>query len=247
MQDLSFLNLARAIITNHDAHLIALDWSGHLFRAGLHEAAGALFRVAKAAAWTDEKALAITVTTRKDAKTLRGCWRELAKLALDEGLERVLLSWPGARQPYPILASMALEPQENEKAISALLGDRLEINAMRLAERVLNAELPTSLVCMETDLQIWTNKPLANLLNVSIEESRRLNMRDHWIRDGIDDGLEEMKRSLRQQSRLELNYQTVLIASVRCDFTSSFELMLGGRYRLTTIYRADPVAPRVMV
>lgn len=247
MQDLSLLGVARAIITNHDARLIALDWSGRLFRTGLHEAAAALFRVARAAQWADEKALAIIVATREDAKILRGCWRELAKLALEEGLERVLLSWPGARQPYPILASMAMEPQETEKAISALLGDRLEINAMKLAERVLEAELPTSLVCMETDLQIWTNRPLANLLNVSIEESRRLNMRDHWIKDGVDDGLEEMKRTLRHQSRLELEYQTHLIGPIRCEFKSSFELMLGGRYRLTTIYRADPIAPRVSV
>jgi hypothetical protein len=227
--------------------LIALDWSGRLFKAGLHEAAGALFRVAQKSQWAEDKVLAISVASREDAKTLRGCWQELAKLALDENLKKVLLAWPGARRPYPILASMALEHQDSEKAISALLGDRLEINAMRLAERVLDAELPTSLVCMQTDLQIWTNRPLANLLNVSMEESRRLNMRDHWIRDGVDDGLERMKRTLRYQSRLELNYQTVLIGSIRCDFKSSFELELDGRYRLTTIYSADPIAPRVSV
>lgn len=247
MQELGILGIANAIITNHDARLIALEWSTRLFRAGLHEAAGALFRTAQSAMWAEDRVLAITAGSRKDAKTLRGCWQELARFALEEQLDRVLLSWPKARHPYPILASMAHDTPESEKTISALLGNRLELEVLKIGEQVLEAERPTSIVCMETDLQVWTNKPLARLLNVSLEESRRLNMRDNWLRDGRDDGLEPMKRALTQQSVIDLEYETYLIGSIRCQFRTEFKLILDGRYRLGTLYKADPVVPKVSV
>lgn len=235
----------KSIVSIHDPKLFVLSCSTTLLQQSLYEAAVALFHAALSASWLDEKTLLIQVSDKEEAKTLRGQQRFLAQQALNSGIEKIFLSWQRCQSFYPIVASLNQEDSEDEQnAILSLLSDRPEIEAMKIAELVLSAELPTSLVCMETDFQVWTNQALANLIGTTLGESRRLDMRQNWIRDGRDDGLNEIKRNLRQQSLVEQRYETWLNSNVRCTFHSKFELVMGSKYRLTTIYSAEPVKNR---
>jgi hypothetical protein len=226
---------AAAIVTAHDAKIFCCYLSSSFLKLGLNDAAAAAFSCKPW--WEDSKVLAIECRDRAAAKILRGQWRQIAQIALQEGLEKVLLAWPNCKRPYPIPSAMA----EENQGCPPLRSDKPEIDALRIGEMMLTSEQPMSLVDMDTDDQVWTNRALASLIGATIEESRRLNMRDLWIRNGNDDGLDYVKQTLQQQSRLVHRYETQLNQATRAQFESKFELVLNGRYRLTTIFEAVPL------
>ena len=229
---------ALAIVSGHDARIWQMETSAKLLRLHLSEAASALFRAS--VQWEEKGVLAIECPQKEDAKALRGQWRVLAKSAQPERVRRILLGWAGCDRPYPIPVN---EFSGENGWVEPVRADKPELAALQIGERILSSVLPMSLVDMELDMQVWTNQPLADLIGSTLEESRRLNMRSLWVsQDGADDGLEYVKQMLRQQGQLQHEYETQLTPQTRAQFRSGFELVLDGRYRLTTIYQAEPIA-----
>src|SRR6476646_4067 len=129
----------KSIVSIRAPKLFVLSCSTTLFQQGLYEAAIVLFQSASSASWLDEKTLLIQVSNKEEAKTLRGQQRFLAQQALNSGIEKIFLSWQRCQSFYPIVASLNQEDSEDEQhAILSLLTDRPEIEAMRIAERVLS-------------------------------------------------------------------------------------------------------------
>lgn len=232
MQQTGLPDAAVQVVRLHDARLLLQSLVLGLHRIGDKVAAAAAFR--SAVRWEDARALLIECQTATDAKPLRQCHQFLARHAAECGMERILLSWKGCDRPYAFKATM----QPDATAAPTVRSDKPELAALMIGELMNSAELPMGLIDLELDDQVWANEALARLKNQPVELLRSQNVRQLWSPDALD----YIKSALRQQGILENHrYEADLNPGMLCRFQSKFELVIDGRYRLTTLYECDPI------
>ena len=120
-----------------------------------------------------------------------------------------------------------------------LLLGRLELldAALQIGEIMAQSEYPMGLIDLELDDQVWANTALANLKGTSLEECRQENVRRLWQ----EEALAEIKRALTHQQEFLQRYEADLNPGDTRKFHSRFQLVLDGRYRLTSLYEWEPL------
>lgn len=236
--------------TSSNAYFTAEQLQFYALTKGHIECAAAIRR--SIPSWTDEtyKRLVFNCASQNDAKLIREQVDIVKLFAKLRGLVAVLLSFPKAKANGKVIWTLSAAKEGDDLVVIPPVPSNVsEIDLIRVINRMREAEeegIRQSLVHNETDWQLFVTKPLANLLEMSVSEASNLNMRTNWIHDGVDDGLAEMKRLLKQQEVVQQSsYRTQLKPGYTYDFVSRFELVLDGQFRLTTNFSAFPVGSRV--
>jgi hypothetical protein len=184
------------------------------------------------------------------AIALRRSTKELANWAVQFKRKCTVIFFPGCGdRPYRIPAALAQsDGNENSGAIytpgiSDMVFSRnlkLDVNELRVLERMRESQKPMSICDLESDDQEWVNFPLTQMLQLTANEATELNMKDYWE----EDALAYVKRILQQQSVFEHNYEAML-PYTRAHFDSTFEVIEFGHpkrlKRLVTIHNYEPV------
>ncbi len=232
MQQTGLPDAAVHVVRLHDARLFLQSLVLALHQIGDRVAAAAAFR--SAVRWEDARALLIECQTASDAKPLRQCHQFLSRHAAECGLDQILLSWKGCDRPYAFKAAM----QPDATSVPTVRSDKPELGALMIGELMNGSELPMGLIDLELDDQVWANEALARLKQQPVELLRSQNVRRLWSPDALD----YIKSALRQQGILENHrYEADLNPGLPCRFQSKFELVIDGRYRLTTLHECEPI------
>ncbi|MBD1871825.1 hypothetical protein H6F95_31880 [Cyanobacteria bacterium FACHB-471] len=226
--------------TSNDVDLIADQLYLYAHTKGCIECAAAIRR--SIPEWADEtyRKIVFHCESKYDAELIKQQANIVKLFAKLRGLTAILVKFPGARTARTFSAAR----EGDDLTVIPPLSSVPAIASIQLAHRMCEAGqqgICQALVHHETDWQLFVTQPLADLLGMSIEEASHLNVRPNWVHDGVDDGLAEMKQLLKQKGIVQLAYRTQLKPGHVYDFISRFELVLDGRFRLTTILSALPV------
>ena len=183
--------------------------------------------------------LTINVIHRYAARKLLKEKKELfINIALLFRCDRVRIYY-GTQDFYEILTTMP-QPLTIEQELWMDRDFRcLNIELIKIAERMVKSPYSMALIRMSDDRQIWVNDRNLEIAKVDAEEAVQRNMKDFWrSRD-----LSELHERLERDRDFDHRYEAALSPRQWAKFYSHFELLFEGQYRLTTLYEVEETTP----